>query len=790
MRITLLGTTAFGCVLACLTPANAAPQLENAAPQAENAAPQLEEIIVTATHRKENNQKTAIAITAVSSATLQAAGVVQSRDLSKLVAGLSITASGPGTQTYLRGVGTFNTGTYSSSPVATNLDDIYLSLPAMTNSIFYDLARVEVLKGPQGTLYGKNATAGAINIITNQPTDELTGDFSQEIGNYGLFKTNAAVNVPLSDKVFVRLAGQFLNRGGYYSDNTGRTGAESVRLQVLFKPTDDISLTIGGDYQHATGQEEPLVVFGANPDNPWEGPTTAASNRNIILARNPANGNGIGLPPFFSALLPTIQSGDLTLRNDNAGVRGDLEWNLGFANLSVLSSWRHLTTLFDNDPGFLSQQRTMGDQETVELRLASPSDNGPLKWQAGLYYFRNNSPQALMADQGFIVEHLDYTDTDTSGAAFGEATYSILPDLRLTGGLRGTTETIKQDGAGDDIFPPATFASLTNFLKGSGVPPFIIPGIVDSTLTPVNYSVTNAATFRNISVKAGVEYDVAPNSLAYATFSTGFKSGGINADLNTARAPNIYKPEILDAYSIGSKNRFFNGLVQVNAEAFYWKYKNHQEIYLSQSQADPTVSLPLTHNIGAATVKGISLDGQWRPTADDLLAGQLEYLNSDFSNFQYDEYSSLGYRPNTGCETSFLGPVKIAGQPQALNHVNCDGRPFTRAPRFAINLSYQHVFDLGGSHGDVVALISTHLTTSQWLAVDYLAPEKEGAQSVTDLNITYEPPDAPWSITGYVRNIENTASYSSAFAYAFATNVFVGGINPPRTFGGIFKVHF
>ncbi len=138
-----------------------------AAPPAGNT--QLEQIIVTATRRKENLQHTAIAVTAVGAARLASAGVVQARDLSKVVAGLSITANGPGTQTYLRGVGTFSTNTYEASPVATNLDGIYLSLPAMENSVFYDLSRVEVLKGPQGTLYGKNATAGAINLITTQP---------------------------------------------------------------------------------------------------------------------------------------------------------------------------------------------------------------------------------------------------------------------------------------------------------------------------------------------------------------------------------------------------------------------------------------------------------------------------------------------------------------------------------------------------------------------------------------------------------------------------------------------
>jgi iron complex outermembrane receptor protein len=228
----------------------------------------------------------------------------------------------------------------------------------------------------------------------------------------------------------------------------------------------------------------------------------------------------------------------------------------------------------------------------------------------------------------------------------------------------------------------------------------------------------------------------------------------------------------------------------VNAEAFYWDYKNHQEVYLTQSQANPSLSLPLTHNIGDATVKGFSLDALYRPTPNDLLSGQLEYLDSTFDNFQYYEYTTPGYRPSTGCATEFLRVVEIAGQQQALNTVNCSGKPFTRAPHFSINLSLQHSFELGGDRGSLFAVISSHITTSQWLAVDYTPQEHEGGLTITDINLTYEPPNGAWSVTGYVHNIENTASYSSAFAYAFATNVTVGGINPPRTFGGIFKVRF
>lgn len=763
-------------------------------PQAAGTKPsgpvQLEQVIVTATHRRENLQHAAISVTAVSGARLVAAGIVQPRDLSKTVAGLSITASGAGSQIYLRGVGAFATDLYQSSPVALNLDGINLSLLAMSNGIFYDIARVEVVKGPQGTLYGRNATAGAINIITDQPSRTQNGYLTQEIGNYGLFRTTGALNLPVSEQFSVRLAGQFLNRNGYYSDNTGRTGGASVRLQAVYRPNDDISLTLGADYEHATGQEEPLVIIGANPGNPWEGPTTALSNRNIIAARNPADPYGVGLPPFFASLLPTITSGDLNLRNDTAGVREDLEWNLGFAALSVVASYRHVATLFDNDPGFPSEQNVMGHQSSVELRLASPDDTARLKWQTGLYYFENGAHQDYFLNQGFTDPTLSFSDTDKSTAAFAQATYSILPQLRITGGVRGTTETLAQDGSGHDVYTPAAFGSFTSYLINLGVPGFIIPAIVKSTLKPIDYSLTNAATFRNISVKAGVEYDVAPNSLAYADFATGFKSGGINSDLNTEAVPNVFKPERLDAYSIGSKNRFLDGTLQLNAEAFYWNYKNHQEVYLTQSQANPTVSLPLTHNIGSATDEGLSFETQYRPDADDLVSGQLEYLNATFDNFRYTEYTTVGYRPVTGCPTALIGIVKVAGQSQALNDVDCDGKPFTRAPHFSINLSLQHNFHLAGNHGTLVALISSHITTSQWLAVDYTPAEHEGGLTITDLNLTYEPPRASWSVTVYVHNLENAASYSSAFQYPFASNVTFGGINPPRTFGGIFTARF
>ncbi len=788
MKSCLMGTTALAIATACGIVSAAAQT--GPATHAPGAPASLEQIIVTATHRRENLQHAAVSVTAVSSARLQAAGVVQARDLSKTVAGLSISTSGAGSQIYLRGVGTFATNTYSSSPVALNLDGIYLSLPAMASGVFYDLSRVEVLKGPQGTLYGKNATAGAINLITTQPGQHFDGYATFEVGNYGLFKENLAVNTALTDQLSVRVAAQLLNRDGYYSDNTGGTGGQSVRVQTLYKPNEDVSLTIGADYQHTTGEEEPLVVVGANPKNPWEGPTTSASNANILAARNPGDPYGTGLPPFFSALLPPITANDFTLRNDNAGIREDLEWNLGFSELSLISSYRHLATEFTNDPGFYSLENEMAHQESVELRLASPSDSGKLKWQLGLYYFDNSSAQSFLSNQGFIAPTLSFTDADKSAAAFGEVTYSILPKLRITGGLRGTTETLTQSGSGDDVYTPAAFGQFENTLAGEHVPPFLIPGIADAALAPIAYSISSGASFRNISVKGGAEYDVAPNSLAYATFTTGFKSGGINPDLNTAQSSNVYKPEMLDAYSVGSKNRFLDGTLQANVEGFYWNYKNHQEIYLSQSQADPSILLPLTHNIGSSTIKGANLDAQYRPDTNDLFSAQIEYLDSTFNNFVYDEYTTPGYKPATGCATQFLRVVQVAGQAQALSRVNCDGKPFTRAPHFAVNLSYQHVFELGGNHGNLVALITSQLMTSQWLAVDYTPLEHEGGLTVTDINLTYEPPGGRWSITGYVRNLENAASYSAAFAYAFASNVTLAGINPPRTFGGILKIRF
>ncbi len=786
MRQSLLAATAMANVILTIQVTKAEPVVPVVAPPVSlsptpgeglrNKSAALETITVTATRRRENLQKAAISVTAISSARLEAAGVVEVSDLSKVAPGINISPNAAGSQIYLRGVGTFGIGAFTDSPVAFNVDGIFLGIPAETAGNFFDLARVEVLKGPQGTLYGKNATAGAINLISNPPVQQFGGYSTFEIGNYGLFKTTDAINLPLSDKLSVRAAAEFVNRDGYFSDGTGANKSVSVRLQALYKPTDDISLLIAGDYIHVSGGVSPSVAIPlVNPSNPWQGPSGAVGNAYINSIARKGLAAGGNLPSFFSKFLPDVDTNQY-LHSDSAGIRGDLEWNLGFSTLSILASYRHFDSSNGNETGFPAPVQDIGHQSSVEIRLASPSDNGRLKWIAGLYYFNELSDSTVVVDQGFLT-HTDKPDEgDTAVAAFGEATYTVLPHFRVTGGLRGTTETRTQSGFGLNVYSTDAIAA---FRQATGIPSFV------PVLEPLRYNYTNAATFRDISVKAGLEYDVAPNSLAFATFSTGYKTGGLNPDVNTSKVSNVYQPEKLIAYTIGSKNRFLGGALQANAEAFYWNYKNHQEIYLTATQAtanEPPAagfSQPLTHNIGASTIKGFDLDLQYKLTQSDLLSAQVEYLDAVFNVFRYLSPSA----PNTSCPYSFQ-----TSSQQYL--VNCDGKPFTRAPKWSATLGYQHIFALQGNRGDIVTAINTQISTSYGTAVDFLPLERQAAYTITDFNLTYEPPSGIYTITGYVHNIEDSVVIDSSFAYPFANSFVYANIRPPRTFGGILKVRF
>lgn len=725
-------------------------------PDRDTTGPGIADIVVTANRRSETAQSTALAVTAVSGTTLTEQGVVQPEDLNRSVAGLGLSPNGAITQVYLRGVGTFTAITGDSS-VLVSADGVVLGSPTMISGQFFDLERVEVLKGPQGTLYGRNATAGAINLISAKPRfDAIAANGSIEIGNYDLFRASGGFNLPLSDTLAIRAAGQVVRRDGYFSDGSGDDNQEAGRLQALFEPTAGVSLLLGADYANVHGRGSPLVVTPfVDPDDPWVGPSTEAGNRPVQDARD----NGYGR--YAAGTQFQLTANDSKSNSENWGVRAELNVDVGFGTLTVLPAYRAVKADQITYPGFRLSATADVEQTTGEVRLAS-TPGARLSWLVGGYYFDDRQSERDIVEQGVGVFYADFNSTrDTRAyAGFGEATYRVADALRVTGGLRYTEErrTLTGSYTSIDYSPP-------NFDR------------------PVTRPLGGDVSYDRVTWKAGVEADVAPRSLVYATVGTGFRAGGLNQD----SAPNSFRPEQLTAYSIGTKNRFLDNKLQVNVEAFYWDYKDHQENVLSSLNLGGFALQ--TQNIGKSTLKGVSVDLLFSPTKHDRFSAQLEYLDATFDDYSYVVSNQIAPEPGsrTGCAVTQLtanGPAAFPGGPPTFgtSRVDCSGKPFTRAPTWSLNTSYEHRFDLAGG-GAVVAGGDAQLASSSFVATDYIDAERQPAYAIVNLNLGYRAPRNHWGLTGYVRNVGNEVVRTAAFQHSTIAGLVYSSLRPPRTYG-------
>jgi iron complex outermembrane receptor protein len=772
MRIRLLSTAATALAIVAATPACAADAAPAAAEPTQVSTATLQEIVVTAQRRSQSLQKTAVPVTVVSGDALAAQGVSRPQDLDKAVAGLNLSPVGASNQVYLRGVGTFAINAFSDSAVAFNLDGVFLVYPGMIGGNFFDIARVEVLKGPQGTLYGRNATAGAINLISQKPKlgelGELGGDLSIEAGDYNLIRAEGALNVPVSSDLALRASGQVVSRDGYFTDGSGDDKSESARLQALYQPSSTFSLVIKGDYAHIHGRGEPNVTLGSDATaDRWAGPSTAAGNAQLVLANTYGSDRGSPIPfgPYGpGANFPLIDNQSYQ-HAVLYGIEAEATLNLGFATLTALPAWRHMSIDSVVEPGFYFHNGATAHQESFELRLASAPGQS-LKWLIGGYALGSTILSDLDVQQGVDAQYETVYQSGQSYSAFGEATYSVTPAFRLTGGLRYTSETKDQSGTSD----------LRQFVVPAGpfAPPIPLPPFAQDT----DFQITGHLTNHNVSGRAGVEFDASPQNLLYATYSTGFKAGGFNPDI----APNTFQPEKLTAYTIGSKNRFFGDRLQINLEGFYWDYRNHQENVLGPLNANPQAFAPFTRNIGKATDKGVNAEVLAKPTRDDLLTANVEYLDAKFDDFTFSVPNQVA--PVPGIQTT-CGESSSNG----LTTIDCSGKPFTRAPKWTALLGYQHTLDLGG-HGTLRAGVDAKITSSYYIATDYIANELQKSATVANASLTYETPDGRWSLTGYVRNIGNIAVANGGFEHPFIPGLVYGTIGAPRTYGAILKAKF
>lgn len=730
----------------------------------------IAEIVVTASRREESVQKSALSIQAISTEALVRAGVTRPEDLSAIAPGVSMGTGGNVPQTYIRGVGNFATANYAEAAVAYNIDGVYISRGWALRGSFFDLDRVEVLKGPQGTLYGRNASGGAINLISAKPRlGERSGFVEMEAGNYQLMRGAAAVNLPIGETLALRASGQVTTRDGYLSDGSDDEKSQSARLRLLWEPNQDVSLLVTGGYQHIGGKGAGAVITPHVPGSPWR------------AASDPAVTAIFRAQPGIGAFL-TVPRSDSYLNIDVYSIGAELNWDFGPAKLTLLPAYRD-SKISDRSylPGFLVADNEHDKQTSVEARLSNESDR--LKWVIGAYYFNEDQANLpgrdlLFVDQGITIQRNveGFRSRIRSYAGFGQATFSLTEALRLTGGLRYTYERKTQNG---------TFFS-------AGFPFFV----------PFTAPFADSVTYKSWTWKGGFEFDLAPRSMLYGNVSTGFKSGGFflgPPPVLPGDRPNTFKPEKLTSFEIGVKNRFFDNRLQLNIEAFYWRYRDHQESHVGPT-SNPQVFSFITENAGRAKSYGADIDLVYMPTPNDNFSVKVQYNKSEYDSFTYNFPSGALHAPaNTGCATSFANPGGPV-DPGQTTIVDCAGFQLVRAPTWTGTVSYDHTFDLANG-GKINAGVRTQFASSSYLSIDFVESAKQEAYATFDADLSYTTPDGRLTVTAYVRNITEEAVYTAAFVSPFVApapinplagpdGLIISPIRPPRTFGARARLNF
>ena len=736
----------FGAALAVaslctIEPVYASPKANQ--PNANIAAPELHEIIVTAEKRRESLQDTALSVTALPGAELQKAGIVNAQGLTNLVPGLQVGYSNSNTTFTIRGISSGTDATLGDSAVAFHMDGVFEGRPTAASGIFYDIARIEVLRGPQGTLYGRNATAGTINVIPNHPNfDGYHGSGQVEFGNYGELRTEGMINAPITKTFAVRAAFQTYRHNGYLNDGYNDAADDAARLQALWKPTNNLSILLYADYFHQGGVGNGFVQLPMG-SNPWH----------------------VSLPLI-------TQSGYVspagTTDNTSWMVHATINWRVGDVILTDIPAYHHLTVNYFAYGNGLDNQQNDHDRETSnEFRVAS-LPGARIQWVGGLYYHNEEQPywQAFYDNaqpqnpscctylgEGDSLHFIYPTISNPSYAAFGQITYPVTSRFSVIAGLRWNQDHKRVVGGTYKFF-------------GQDTIPFFGP-VIPAGTQQLSIATNVSKTWRKFAWKLGVKEKLSRNHMLYASVSTGYKQGGVFA----GAPPNTYKPETITAYDIGSKNRFLHNTLQVNADLFYYDYKD--------MQVDQLEDLPIPgggyafgdeiFNAARSTEYGGELETIWLVTSSDQIQFNLSALHARFDQFRFPTQASP---PHGGV----ANPVQF---------LNLAGQVPTSAPDWTATLVYQHTWSLL-SGATLQWRVQTHFESSYWLALDHAfnknkADSYQPSYTNTGSEFTYTSANGRFFTRLWVRNLENKAVLKT-YSYGGAPPAY-GSISPPRTFG-------
>ncbi|MDR2856991.1 MAG: TonB-dependent receptor [Novosphingobium sp.] len=734
------------------------------APEAETG---IEEIVVTAQKRSENIQSVPISVSALSGSMVDRMNATNLKDLQGAVPNIQINnfTNTPNSAVFtIRGIGVIEPDPFAGNTVSIVQDGVpqYFSMGALLD--LFDVDRIEVLRGPQGTLFGANSTGGVVSVTTAQPTGVFGGKAEVTYGNYNRIDIKAAVDIPLVQDILAgKVAVMHTGRDGYYTNivdgsDMGSRNVTVLRSYLKYTPNADLAITLSGEYGRARNGA-PVVVSGAVPGDLAYAPAgTIYGSEALPMYQSPCVSAALSCrapDKYYSAndTVPDVSNMD-TWRATMT-----VDWkNTGIGDITAITGYKHfsLTEYTDNDatanPAFrLDTYRvTKGWQFSQELRT-SVDVNDTVNLLLGGFYMKTHYDHSarLILDMFApgLSQHNIQDQDNWSGSLFAQSFIDITDKLRFQAGIRYTHEKTEMVAGTESFINPAGkgqfFESSANSL-GDG---FIANG---------------KKSWNRFGWKVGLDYKASNNTLLYGYYARGFKSGGFVGRIASPAEIGPYNPETVDTFEIGLKADWLNRRLRTNLSLFYTDYRHMQ---VSENQIDDSVTpakiLTSIFNAAEATIKGFELEVTALPVDGLTLTGSVAYLDATYGKFLYNEGT--------------------------LSEINLKGYRLQNAPKWATNLGANYEFGLGSGTANMGA--SYAYASSKYLQ-NLLNPPIVHIQPthLVRANIGWKPESKQWSIEFWANNLLDKRYVEAA---TWNTGLFSQiSYMPPREYGASFRFNW
>lgn len=823
LRVLLLAGAA--SVPLCALPAFAAePALEAQTEQTTSVGTGQSDndtIVVTARRRAETAQDVPLAISVIGGDHIDATGAFNVGRLQQLTPTLQFYASNPrNTAINIRGIGAplglTNDGIEQG--VGVYVDDVYYARVASSTLDFLDVKQIEVLRGPQGTLYGKNTTAGAINITTRAPTFDFEGRAEASIGNFGFTQFKAAVSGPLSDKVAARLAGSYTNRDGTITNVVTKRKINEqnnfgLRGQILFKPSEMLEFTLAGDYNRQAPEccAQIYVRTGATqrPLNRQYAALAAAQNY-AVPSTNPYDRlTGVDAP--------------LKARNGVGGVSLRAKLDTGIGTLTSVTAWRYWSWDPSNDRDFLglpittkSNNPSHQDQYSQELRLSG--ETGRLGYVLGAFGFYQKiqtngiqeqgpaasrfliNPSNALANDPSVLNGLtaknDISFKNTSAAIFGKLTWKLADGISVQPGFRlnydkkeGSYNSVVTDGAGSlVVFKTGPNGASTNSSRERAQLAVLSPQAFLANFSDWNFSGDVTAA-----------WDVSRDVHLYGTYAKSFKTGGINLNGVPADAAGVpllelatIKPESVNHYEVGIKTQFLDRKVTLNLAAFQTDIRDYQAQVSNYTVGAIRGYLA---NADKARTRGLEVDASFRPSERFNIYGNGAYTDAKyvkFTNAPCPPKLSGGSQP-VDANGNLTSPPSAPGTPGGVSPLSCDisgaRLPGVSKWSFSYGAEANVPFSAFGQEGQAYLGFDGNYR-SDWSSNGSPSAYTEvDGYALSNFRFGFRS-EKGFDVFGWVRNAFGVSYIDQLAVAPGSTGLIVGNVGDPRTFGGTLKLTF